>query len=249
MIQDISTIIWKEWKELFFARGGGFKGGITGLLIFVTVFGVFLPLQYGPTMVDSPVMMLSWLWVPLLLVMGVVTDSFAGERERHTLETLLASRLPDRAILFGKIGAAVLYGWGFTIACLIIGILTINIAHWSGSILMYAPETALSILVLSLLISGLMGSVGVLVSLRAATVKEAQQKLSIAIFGIAAIPFGAIVLLPNLPEEYLVKLTEILMSIGMTEIVVAAVAILVVMDVIFIGLGIARFRRSKLILD
>ena len=34
-----------------------------------------------------------WMWFSLLLVINVVADSFAGERERHTLETLLASRL------------------------------------------------------------------------------------------------------------------------------------------------------------
>jgi len=33
------------------------------------------------------------------------------ERERHTLETLLASRLSDRAILFGKNGAAIGYSF------------------------------------------------------------------------------------------------------------------------------------------
>jgi ABC-type Na+ efflux pump permease subunit len=41
----------------------------------------------------------------------MITDSIAGERERQTLETLLASRLPDRAILLGKVAAITLLGW------------------------------------------------------------------------------------------------------------------------------------------
>ena len=72
----------------------------------IAVFGVFLPLQNGASWVTSPITMVYWAWMPLMLVTGVIADSFAGERERHTLETLLASRLPDRAILLGKVAAA-----------------------------------------------------------------------------------------------------------------------------------------------
>ena len=43
-----------------------------------------------------------------------VPDPLPRERERHTLETLLASRLSDRAILLGKIGAAVGFEWVIT---------------------------------------------------------------------------------------------------------------------------------------
>ena len=37
----------------------------------------------------------------------MIADGIPGERERHTLETLLASRLSDRSILLGKVMAAV----------------------------------------------------------------------------------------------------------------------------------------------
>jgi ABC-2 type transport system permease protein len=110
MINDITTIIWKEIKEIFLQRPN-FRGGWAGLLVLLAVFGIFIPLQSGPAWVSSPANLAIWSWVPYLLVSGVVADSFAGERERHTLETLLASRLSDRAILFGKIGAALVYGW------------------------------------------------------------------------------------------------------------------------------------------
>ena len=71
------------------------RGGRFSLVILVGVFGVFLPLQSGAEWVQSPATVFYWGWVPLMLVGGAVADSFAGERERHTLETLLASRLPD----------------------------------------------------------------------------------------------------------------------------------------------------------
>ncbi len=53
----------------------------------------------------------------------MITDSIAGERERQTLETLLASRLPDRAIVLGKIIAVTLFGWGLLLLGMIPGLL------------------------------------------------------------------------------------------------------------------------------
>ena len=106
MIADVLTVAWKEWRELL-QLGGSHRGGRFSLVILVLVFGVFLPFQSGAEWVESPATVFYWGWVPLMLVSGAVADSFAGERERHTLETLLASRLPDRAILLGKMAAAV----------------------------------------------------------------------------------------------------------------------------------------------
>ncbi len=98
-MSDVLTVAWKEVKELF-AMGGNLKGGRLGMIIMIAVFGVVLPLNTGAEWVTSPVTVAYWAWVPLMLVTGLIADSFAGERERRTLETLLASRLPDRAISF-----------------------------------------------------------------------------------------------------------------------------------------------------
>ncbi len=64
-------------------------------------------------------------------------DSFAGERERHTLETLLASRLPDHAILSGKLLVCVLYSFIMTIIFIVLCLAVVNIAYWNGQLLMY----------------------------------------------------------------------------------------------------------------
>ncbi|UCD40705.1 MAG: hypothetical protein JSV69_08835 [Chloroflexota bacterium] len=101
MINDILSIMWKEIRELILQRSG-LRGGWIGLLILIAVFGVLFPLQSGPDWLVTPTTILMWAWVPFILVNSVVADSFAGERERHTLETLLASRLSDQAILIGK---------------------------------------------------------------------------------------------------------------------------------------------------
>ena len=71
------------------------------------------------------------------MITAVIADSFAGERERHTLETLLASRLSDHSILFGKIAASMAYGWLISLSCILAGAITVNIVNWHGQIFIF----------------------------------------------------------------------------------------------------------------
>lgn len=244
MITDIWTIIWKEIKEILFQRGN-LRGGWLGLLVFIGVFGIFMPLQSGPAWVESPTGLFIWGWVPFLLVSGVVAGSFAGERERHTLETLLASRLSDRAILFGKIAAAIAYGWGITMVSVLLGLITINVVHWQGRPIFYPAATGLGIVGLSFLVAMLAAGLGVLVSLRAATVRQAQQTFSIAFF----LLFIPLFVLPMLPEEWQARLIDLAANADFGAIVSIVAITLLVIDVILILAAMARFKRDRLILD
>jgi ABC-2 type transport system permease protein len=243
MVADIGTVVWKEWREVL--SWGGSRGKVM-LLLFAGVFGVFLPLQMGRTWIESPVVLVYWAWVPMFLVISVISDSFAGERERHTLETLLASRLSDRAILFGKVAAAVGYGLGITWVSLLLGLVTVNLAHGHGKPLFYSTTVGLGIVALSLLCAGLAAGAGVLVSLRAATVRQAQQTVSIAVMVLLFVPiFGVRVL----PAEWKAHLAGTLTVLGVARIVVIAVVALTVLDVGLFAGAIAKFRRAQLIID
>jgi ABC-2 type transport system permease protein len=245
MMADVWTVMWKEWKEIFLQRGS-LRGGAWNLLLMIGVFGVFLPLQTGRAWVESPLGLIYWAWVPLFLVTTVVADSFAGERERHTLETLLASRLSDRAILLGKVGASVGYGWGLTMVAMLIGLVTVNLAHGHGELLLYPAAIFLSIVLLSLLASGLVAAAGVLVSLRAATVRQAAQTMSIAIMLLLFVPvFGV----QALPVEWKVRLAQAVMGADVEQIVLIAAAVLIVLDIGLLAAAMARFQRARLILD
>ena len=244
MITDISTIIWKEARELFLQRPN-FRGGWMGLVVMLLVFGVMLPLQSGPEWVTSPLNLAIWAWVPYLLVSGVVADSIAGERERHTLETLLASRLSDQAILFGKIAASMIYGWGLTMVSVLISLVTINVAHWEGEPLLFPAGIFLGILGLSFLVSLMAAGLGVLVSLKAATVRQAQQIFNV-VFLLLFIPLFAF---PLLPEKLQSQVTRWLMNADVTAITLAVSVFLLVLNIVLLAIAMARFRRSRLILD
>lgn len=249
MIADIWTMVWKEWKELLLAHGTK-RGGLMRLVIMLGIFGGMLPLQTGRAWVESPVTLFYWAWVPLFLVVGVIADSFAGERERHTLETLLASRMPDRAILFGKVAAAVGYGWGLAMVSLLVGLVVINVAHGQGQLLLYKPEVALGGTALSLLASLLAAGGGVLVSLRAATVRQAAQTMSIAMMVLFLLPTVVVGMLPRLlPASFGEWLQAFLLRANWTAVLVGAGVVLAVIDLGLLSAAMARFRRARLILD
>nr|RPI80650.1 MAG: ABC transporter permease [Chloroflexota bacterium] len=244
MIADIGTIVWKELKELI-TQKPNLRGGWVGLLVFLGVFGVLMPVQMGEAWVEQPTVLVYWLWVPFLMVSTVVADSFAGERERHTLETLLASRLSDRAILFGKLASAVIYGWGLTMVSVILGVITVNVVNGQGRLLFFPPEIAVAIFVLTLLVALLSAGIGVLISLRAPTVRQAQQTMGIV--GLA--PLIPLLLIPIVPQETQIQIANTLMQMDLFMIVMGIFVLLLVVDIVLILLAMARFQRAKLILD
>lgn len=244
MMADIATIIWKEFAELFMQRGR-FRGGLVGMLIFVGVFGVVMPLQTGREWVETPAGLIFFLWLPYLLVSGVTADTFAGERERHTLETLLASRLSDRSILFGKMGATILYGWGITLLNIALGLVTVNLAFGQGEFLMFPPDLLVAVLVLSLLVTGFGATLGTVVSLRAATVRQASQILSVVML----LVFIPLLLLPLIPPDWQARAMQTLTAMEIRQIGLWAMAILLILDVGLLAFTIQQFQRAKLILD
>jgi len=242
MIGDVLTVMRKEWKEIM-AMGGAQRGRFQ-LLVFIGIMGVFLPLQIGEQWVTSPLVIGTWGWVPVVLVGTVIADSFAGERERHTLETLLASRLTDSAILFGKMAAAVAYGWGLTLAGLLIGWITVNIANRGGGLLLYSPTTAIGALVLSFFGALLASAGGVLVSLRAPTVRQAQQTLSIATMVIFFVPLFGV---QGLPDDVKQRLAAWAIRAGTLKLMLTGMAALAAIDLLLVFAARARFRRPRLV--
>jgi len=244
MIDDIRAVLWKEWRELFQQRST--RGGLSNWVIMVLLIGVFMPWQTGTEWVNSPIPLLIWSWPPLLGVIWIVADSFAGERERHTLETLLASRLPDRAILLGKLILAVFYAWSMEWAALILGLVTVNLTHRESGLLVYHLDWAAAVLGISLGAILLISTIGCLVSLRSTTVRAAYQKVSLSIFAVAILPNLVLSLLP--PDARSSILGQVSFS-PTVEMAFLLIGVLIVLDAGLILFTLSRFQRSRLILD
>jgi ABC-2 type transport system permease protein len=246
MIYDVATLIWKEWKEIFLTRGTTRRGILSAFVIPVGLVGVFMPWQEGRAWADSLITAVLWVWLPVFLVSTLICESFAGERERKTLETLLASRLDDRTILFGKIAAAVCYGWAIGLACLGLGFITVNVVHAHGEPILLPPLTVFAVTTISLLASALVASAGVLISLRASTVRQAQQTMSLSLL---AVFFGFGFGFSALPASWRVWFLSTFAGANLATTILAACAALLALDILLIGAAVARFQRARLILD
>jgi ABC-2 type transport system permease protein len=245
MLFDIWTIIRKEWKEVFLQRGS-VRSGLLNMAIVLGVLGVFLPLEMGPEWLSNPVAGLAWLWMPVMLTMNMVADAFAGERERHTLETLLASRLSDRAILFGKMAASVLYGFSMGFLAMLVGAISINLAYAGqlGRLQFYPAIVFVGGMLLILLSNTLMAALGVLVSLRAKTVRQAFQQLSVGLVLLFLIP---IVGLQFAPAAWKAGLLSALGGSSAGQLLGLVVGVVFVLDGALTAAAFTRFQRAKLL--
>ncbi len=244
MISDIFTVSLKEFREML-VQGDPRGRSKLGLVFLIIIFGVVLPLQSGREWIDSPLSIVIWGWMPFMWVSGIVADSFAGERERHTLESLLATRLSDTAILYGKLSAAVLYGCILTWINLLISLVTVNLFYGRGELLLFPVPLIAGALVFSTLVSGLAASIGVLVSLRAGSVRQAQQLMSIGML-VLFIPF---MFLQFIPTSIRIALVEILMNSDPLTLAIWIAAGLLVIDLVLVAIGMRLFKRAQLILD
>jgi ABC-2 type transport system permease protein len=236
-MNDILTMLWKEAKDVLFQ--GGWRSLIRPLIV-IGVMGIYLPLQLGSQWVAlTPLGVLLLLWIPFFVIISFIGDVIAGERERHTLETLLASRMPDRAILLGKVVAVVFYAWGMGVISLLLGLVLVNLFRTQGNWVFYPLDLLVDALVLILLVSVLGASGGTLISMRVATVRQAQQILSV---GTIVFVFGIVLVLKAVPAN-------VLSSLSYAQFLLIVMAVIAVLDAILLGLSLLNFQRSRLILS
>lgn len=247
MKEDLLTVVWKESKGLMRVRGSRRRALLTAIVPVLSI-AVLMPITIGPDWLTTAFSMIASVIMPFLLIGMTISESFAGERERHTLDTLLASRLPDRAILFGKIGLAVAYGWIMSLVVVFVALIPVNILHWSGRIAFYRPIILVANVLISLLVSGAMSSLGVLISLRASTAQGAQQTL----MAVVLVPLLVVQVVPAIMLSVVPNGREILaqwLSVDLTTVVVVIVAVLAALNVGFLLAATARFQRSRLVLS
>jgi ABC-2 type transport system permease protein len=232
--------MWKERLMLFRYRGGRMRFVLTLLSPLLLAF--YVSWSAGARWVEQPVPVFPCTLVAVLAVIIVVPESFAGERERHTLETLLASRLGDGSILFGKLGVAVAFSMILVLVVLVLGLITANVFHVDGRILLYTVRNLSVTIVISLLMSLLVASLGVIISLGSETVQEATQTLA----GLVLVPpiiLGMIVLI------FKRKFIFFLMVVGRPISGLVLLLGFIVLDVLLLAELRRRFKRSKLLLD
>ncbi|MEP7359695.1 MAG: ABC transporter permease [Anaerolineales bacterium] len=235
---DLWTMLWKEWKDFLWSGG---RSDLLRPLLNIVIVGIILPLSFKQRWIDldtGPILIT--LFTPFMFVTLLIGDAIAGERERHTLETLLASRISDRAILFGKVLVTVGYTWGMTLFCLLVGAVVVNLSRGRGPWVFYEPLNLFAVvLILSFLTILLAASGGVLISLKSVTVRQASQTM---VIGVMVLGLAVAAVVKLLPASLTASLTT-------SQIVQIIILVLVALDALLLAAALLSFRRSRLILS
>ena len=235
---DILTVAWKERRMLFRYRGGRMRFVLTMLSPVMLAF--YASWSTGVRWVELPIPAAPAALVAVLAVIIVVPESFAGERERHTLETLLATRLSDSSIVFGKMLVAIVLAMALVAVVLGLGLVTVNLFHYDGEVLLYTIPNLLFCLFVCIISSTMVTAIGVLISLKSETVQEATQTLAGAIL-VPPVFMGMIVLV------FRDDIVRLIMTVDRPLSASATIGLLVVVTLGLIAEARRRFKRAELL--
>ena len=220
--------------------------GVLITLVFSGAIGIYEPAKMGLEWLHSPITVFFLaLIIPLSIIGFISPDSFVGERRRHTLEPLLATPVSDQAILFGKIGIAVLLGWGTMLLNAILGLLTVNLSTRQEGILLYSSSTLSGVIVMGILISILLAVAGAGCSLYSHNLVEAQNKMGTLLF--VPMILGATIVSPYMPEWWRMLAIQLAASCGSASLFQFLAEILFTVDIASAVWLMMHFNRKRLI--
>lgn len=181
----------------------------------------------------------AYLWAPLFLIVpllvssGVAADSFAGERERKTLESLLYTPLTDLELFAGKVAGAWFTAIAVALGGFVLYALTVNLAGWPVMGRVFFPNVTWILLLLWVVPAVALLGLGavVLISARVETAHEAFQAGGLVVLPVIVLVLG--------------QLSGVLVFGPALVIVLGAVVWGVALAVLVIGFR--RFRRTTLI--
>jgi len=181
-----------------------------------------------------------YIFAPLFLIIPIMTssvlasDSFAGERERKTIEALLATPISDSELFLGKtlvsfIPAMIVTIASFATYTIILDLATLSL--FNGVLLL--PNLTWIIMILGVAPTLALCSIGltVLISAKVKGFKEAQQISVLLLLPVMGLMFGQIFGILILGPALLVAL----------------IAILAAMDVAIFYVGIKIFHREEIL--
>jgi ABC-2 type transport system permease protein len=194
-VRDTVAVLEKELREVVGERQSR-RGGFVQAIVIIAVMGVLYPASTVHFWLSPhPLAIVYFAFFPGVLAVTVAADAFAGERERKTLETLLATPLGEWAILLGKAAAAVIWSLAVTSVAFLCAIVTVNVVARPPGFFLPAPVLVAAALCGALASSTLLTGVAILMSMRIPVARSAQQMtslLSMVVFGGIAAGWAAL---------------------------------------------------------
>jgi ABC-2 type transport system permease protein len=174
-----------------------------------------------------------FLIIPLMTSSVIASDSFAGEKERKTIEALLATPVTDGELFLGKVLVSFIPSMAITIASFVIYSAIIDIFSFANFGRLILPNLTWIVLIFGLAPMIALASIGlsVMISSKVRGFREAQQISAILVLPLLALVFGqisgAIILGP--------------------VIILALAGVLAVFDALLFYIGVKRFGREKIL--
>ena len=176
-----------------------------------------------------------FLIIPLMASSVLASDSFAGEKDRKTLEALLATPLTDGELMLGKILVSFIPSMVVTILAFLLYCTVVDLASYSifGGVLLL-PNILWMALIFGVTPTIALAAIGimVIVSSRVKGYREAQQLSAILVLPILGLIFaqiGGVIFFGPL-------------------MLTALVLIFSVVDVIVFRIGIKLFQREEILM-
>lgn len=245
MLEDIRTVMWKELREIL-RQDGELKNGLS-ILLMPLALGVLTAGASGARWLHPLMALIFAILFPPFCILGVVADSFAGERERETLEALLATRLSDSSILRGKIFSLVVWSWTVTLFYYLTGLVTVNIVAKGSGLLFFGVPALFAALVIPPLSALATASLGMHFTLRSGSVKQANMLIGYTFMGLCWVL--GIVLSLVLKKSMRKSIAGFVTGLDSLALVLLTALFLLAVSVVAMKAAQARFRRARLILD
>ncbi len=174
-----------------------------------------------------------FLIIPLMVASVIASDSFAGEKERKTLEALIHTPATDLELFLGKVLSAWIPALGVTFGGFLVYAVLTNLVAWPVMERIFFPNLMWVLLVIWVApaAGGLGLSTIVLVSSRVNTFQEASQ-----LGGAVVIPMVLLVLGQAAGVIYF----------NIVMVIILGLALWIV-DGILLWIGVRGFNRSELI--
>jgi len=175
-----------------------------------------------------------FLIIPLMASSVIASDSFAGEKERKTIEALLATSISDGELFLGKtlvsfIPSMIVTMISFLIYSIVFDLLSFSI--FNGALLL--PTLDWILLIFALAPTVALASIGltVMISAKVKGFKEAQQISAVLLIPVLALVFG-----------------QVTGAIVFGPIVIAAlIGLFAVIDFAIFRIGVKLFKREEIL--
>ena len=175
-----------------------------------------------------------FLIIPLMASSVIASDSFAGEKERRTIEALLATPISDGELFFGKMLVSFIPSMLITVVSFMVYTIVFDVVAFSlfnGMLLL--PNLDWILMIFGLAPTLALTSIGltVMISVRVKGFREAQQISVVLLIPILALVFGQVT-------------GAIIFGPG---VILALIGLFVVIDFVVFRLGLRLFKREEIL--